>query len=149
MADVGVVAGEDLLIKIGDGGSPETFTHPCAINTSRGFQWSTTESTTEVADCSTPGNPAYTDRRIKAYDLVVSGAGVYDKASTYAFVTWVQSGAAKNVKIYQNLTGANGGYVITVSMVLTDFNVTGNRGDRQECTLTLKAAGKPVVAANA
>ena len=149
MADVTVAAGELLLIKIGDGGSPETFTHPCTINTSRGVSLSTSEATTEVADCATPSNPAYTDRRIKSYDTSVSGAGVMDTASTYAFITWWQSGAAKNVKIYQNLTGAQGGWVITQSMVLTDFQITGTRGERQEITLTLKGAGKPTIAANA
>ena len=107
------------------------------------------EATTEVADCATPSNPAYTDRRIKSYDVSVSGAGVYDTASAYAFITWWQSGAAKNVKIYQNLTGAQGGWVITQSMVLTDLQVTGTRGERQEVTLTIKGAGKPTIAANA
>ena len=149
MAFVAPVAGESLLIKVGDGGIPETFTHPCLINTDRAFEGSANTTTTEVADCATPSNPAKTVRVVKSVDYKVSGAGVLDATSANAYWAWLAAGTQKNVKVTQNLAGSAGGWTQTIPMVLTGFSVSGTRGDKQTCTISLMAADAAVLSTNA
>lgn len=149
MADVGVVAGEALLVKIGDGGTPEVFTHPCLINTSRGVTFATNMTETEVPDCATPSNPAKIIRKARSIDLTVEGEGLLDATSVYAFILWWQSATAKNIQIYQNLTGANGGWVISTTALLSNFKITGERGDYQTATLSIVPASTYTIAQNA
>jgi len=111
MADVGIIEGEKLLIQIGDGATTEVFTHPCLINTTRGITFVTT------------------------------GAGIVDKASVLAYIQWLNTAAPKNAKVRQDTTGANGGWTGSGKLLLKDFAITGERGDYQECTLTLVPAG--------
>lgn len=149
MADVGVVAGESLLIKIGDGGTPEVFTHPCLINTTRGVTFNTNMTETEVSDCAAPSNPAKIIRKARSIDLTIEGEGLLDATSVYNFLLWWQSAAAKNIQVYQNLTGAAGGWVISTSALLANFKVTGERGDYQTCQISIVPASTYTLAQNA
>lgn len=149
MADVGIIEGEKLLIQIGDGGAPEVFAHPCLINTTRAVSFSTNVTETEVPDCANPAAPAKIVRKAKSIDFTVSGAGKVDKASVLAYLNWWTSGAAKNAKIVQNETGANGGFTGTGALILKDFALTGERGDYQEFTATFVPASPFTWAANA
>jgi len=141
MAEVGIIEGEKLLILIGDGASPEVFTHPCLINTTRGITWVTNMTETEVPDCASPATPAKIVRKAKSVDFTVSGAGKVDKTSVFAYIQWLNSAVSKNAKLTQEGTGANGGWIGTGKLLLKDFAVTGDRGDYQEVTLTLVPAG--------
>lgn len=140
MADVGIIEGEKLLIQIGDGGAPEVFTHPCLINTTRGIKFTTNVTETEVADCADQSLPAKIVRKAKSIDFTVDGAGKMDKASLFAYITWWTSGAAKNAKIVQNETGANGGWTGTGTLILKDFEAKAERGDYQEFTASFVPA---------
>jgi hypothetical protein len=149
MALVGIIEGEKLLIKIGNGATPEVFSHSCLINTTRGIAFTTNLSETEVADCTTPSNPAKIVRRAKSIDFTVTGEGTLDKTSAFAFLTWLGTAVAKNVQIYQNETGANGGWVISCPMILQNFQITGARGESQTCQLSLVPTDAYTLAANA
>lgn len=148
MADVGIIEGEKLLIQIGNGATTEVFTHPCLINTTRGVTFVTNMTETEVPDCDAPSAPAKIVRKAKSLDFTISGAGKVDKTSVLAYIQWLNSAAAKNVKIRQDETGANGGWTGTGKVLLKDFAITGDRGDYQEVTLTLVPAGTFTWAAN-
>jgi hypothetical protein len=139
MADVGIIAGELLLIQIGDGGGPEVFTHPCLINTTE----------TEVPDCAQPSLPAKIVRKAKSIDFVLSGAGKVDAKSVLIYINWWQSALAKNALVTQNVTGAQGGWTGTGSLILKDFSLQGARGDYQDVTLTMVPASPFTWAANA
>ena len=148
MAEVGFIEGEKLLIKVGNGASPEVFTHPALINTTRGVTWSANISEAEIPDAATPANPATMRRRVKSVDFTLQGAGKCDKTSVLAYVQWLNSGVAKNIQIVQNDTGANGGFTRTGSAILKDFSLTGARGDFQEITLSIVPNGPFVVTGN-
>lgn len=149
MADVGIIEGEKLLIQIGDGADPEVFTHPCLVNTTRGFAFTTNVTETEVADCITPSNPAKIVRKAKSIDFTITGAGKVDKTSVYAYVQWWLAATAKNAKVVQNDTGANGGFTGTGTLILKDFSLKGDRGDYQEFEATWVPAGVFTWAPNA
>lgn len=149
MAFVAPVAGEQLLIKVGDGATPETFTHPCLINTDRAFEGSASASSTAVADCATPSNPAKTVRVVQSVDFKASGSGVLDATSVKAYWDWLAAGTQKNCKIIQNLAGSAGGWTASGPFILTAFAITGSARDKQTCTITLEAADAVTFAANA
>lgn len=149
MSYVAPLGGDVLLVKVSDAGSPGTFTHPCLINTDRSLEMSANATATELADCADQSAPAKIVRKVKSTDIKVSGAGVLDATSALAFMQWLLAGTTKDVKITQNTTGALGGWTITGAFLLTAFNITGRRGDYQECTLTLEQADIPSLAANA
>lgn len=140
MADVQIKAGEQLLVKIGDGGTPEVFTHPCLINTTRGIKFTTNTTDTEVADCADQSKPAKIVRKAKSVDFSVDGAGKVDAPSVQAFLDWWQSGLPKNVVIQQVGTGAEGGFTGTGAMILKDFDLKGERGGYQDFTCQLTPA---------
>lgn len=149
MADVGIIEGEKLLIKIGDGGAPEQFTHSCLINTTRGIKFTTNVTETEVADCADQSLPAKIVRKAKSIDFTVDGAGKTDKTSVYAFIQWWLSGAPKNCLIVQNETGADGGWTGTGQLILKDFDDKGDRGDYQDFTASFVPASPFTWAPNA
>lgn len=149
MADVGIIEGEKLLIKIGDGASPEVFAHPCLINTDRNVSFKTNMTETEVSDCDDPSLPAKIIRKAKSIDLSAGGAGKVDKTSVFAYIQWWETGLPKNVEIVQNTTGALGGFTGTVAMLLEAFELKGTRGDYQEVTINLVPADTSTWAANA
>ncbi len=149
MPFVGFVSGETLLIKVGDGGTPETFNHPCLINTDRAFEMSADASVTAIADCASPSAPAKTVRQVKSVDTKISGAGKLDATSVKSFLDWLASGAAKNIKVVQNLAGSAGGWTATGSFVLTSFQASGARGEKQDCSITLEQADLVTFTTNA
>ncbi len=48
------VRGAALLIKVGDGGDPETFAHPCSINAERGIQFAAETRNNNDPNCEDP-----------------------------------------------------------------------------------------------
>ena len=137
---VGIIEGEKLLIKIGDGASPEVFAHPCLINTTRDVSFTSNLTTTEVADCNDQSKPAKIVQKVKSVDFTLTGAGKIDKTSVLTYIQWWQSGLAKNAIVDQNTTGADGGWNGAGQLILKDFKITGARGDYQDCTLTFVPA---------
>jgi hypothetical protein len=149
MADAGIIEGEKLLIKIGDGGAPETFTHPCLINNERGITFTTNMTETEVADCADQSKPAKIIRKAKSKDFTITGNGKVDKTSVFAYLQWWDSGLAKNAQVVQNETGANGGWTGVGSLILQSFSLKGARGDYQDFEATFVPASPFTFTANA
>lgn len=140
MSYVNPNAGEQLLVKIGDGGSPEVFTAPALINTTRSVKLSTTEVATEIPRTDQPSLPGYTARAITGIDWEVSGAGVLNVGDDKTYADWLITGLPKNIQVVNNLTG---GLTLQGSAVLTDFQSSGSRGGKIDVTLTLKGAALP------
>lgn len=150
MANVQNAPGEQLILQIGNGATPEVFTATCTINTTRGLDRSAKASVTELADCIVPSNPAQTVRQIMSTDLKFTGAGIADAPSILAIEQWLASGAQKNCKIILNRTGAAGGFTISVPLVITAYNLAGARGDMMTFNITCEQAAAPTsIVANA
>jgi hypothetical protein len=139
--DVDIVAGEQLLIKFGNGADPEVFTHSCLINTSRDISFKSNMTETEVANCTDQSLPAKIVRKVKSIDFTISGAGKTDAGSVWAFIQWWKSAAPKNCQVVQNLTGAAGGWTGVGQLVLGDFKTGGERGAYQDFTGSFVPAG--------
>lgn len=135
MAIINPVLGEQLLVQIGDGSSPEKYTAPNLINTTRGISLSTSTETEELIDLADQSAPATTVRYVKSVDLKIDGAGMVHKSDVLTWLNWAKSGAVKNAKV------TDGTWTITGAFVLTDFKISGERRKASECQITLEAAG--------
>lgn len=143
MAQVKTLPGEKLLVQIGNGGSPETFAHPCMINTDRGIQISSETSEIIVPDCDDPTLPAFKEILKDGMSLQVSGGGTLHTPDIEDWYEWAISDIAKNVKVVFDVTGANGGGSITVPMKLTQFNINATRKQNANVEVTLMSHGTP------
>lgn len=126
-----------LFIKIGNGGSPETFHHPCIINTSRGIQFQSNGQDIAIPDCDDPEALAWTDHQKMELSATISGAGLLDTESIDTWDAWFMGNDAKNIQVWLNTKGH-----WTGAFKLTDWQVSGSgRGALGEATLTLKSHG--------
>lgn len=136
MAKPTTLPGSQLYIKIGDGASPEVFAHPCLINAERGIQFSSQGSDEIVPDCATPENPAWMEHTKDGLQATITGSGKLNTSDIEDFDEWFRSKDPKNVQVW---AGALGHWV--GSFHLTEWSVTGNRGTKAECSITLKSDG--------
>jgi|SRR5579885_1892099 len=137
---VNKLRGTQVLIKVGDGATPEVFTHPCLINTKRGAKFSCSANKVVVPDCDNPDDPAWQEVLVDALALSLDGAGKLDTAAVKSYSDWFMSGDGKNVQVWIGAVGYWQG-----SFKLTSFEVTGDRNDYADVTVALESDG-PIAA---
>lgn len=140
---VKTLAGEKILIQVGDGASPEVFAHPCMINADRGISISADVNDINVIDCDDPSLPGWKEIFKDGMSMEVSGAGVLHSTSIEEYLAWAAADTAKNVRVNFNTTGALGGGYFAVPMKLVQFNIAGTRKQNSTVDLTLRSHGTP------
>lgn len=130
------IKGTQLYIKVGDGASPEVFTHPCLINSERGVTFRSATNDIIVPDCATPDDPAFRQLVKDALSAGVTGAGVLDTTSIATYDTWWRGDTAKNVQVWLGTVG-----YWEMPMKLTEWEVTGERNNKAQVSLTLESDG--------
>jgi predicted secreted protein len=133
------LGGPQLYIKVGDGASsPETFTHPCLINTKRGISFTSTTNKVIVPDCDNPDDPAWSEAIKDALSASIDGAGTLDnKAETITFYdSWFRDKDTRNVQVWLGTVGYWVG-----AFHLTGWDITGDRGANVESSLKLDSSG--------
>lgn len=142
MAPVPRVTGSKLLVKIGDGATPEVFTADCLINTSRGIQFQSDTNEFIMPDCTNPEDPAWKSVTKDGLSATITGAGMLYTASVAEWYTWFNGDDAKNIQFALNVTLALGGGHWLGAFKLTAFEVTsdGNK-DQSTCNVTLVSDG--------
>lgn len=133
---IATVKGTQLLVKIGDGASPEVFTHPCLINAKRGFSLEVSTNKIVVPDCDNPDDPAWQQVIKDVLSASIDGAGKLDTADVSDYHDWLLSPDTKNVRIYLGTVG-----YWASAFHLTSFQVSGDRGALVEVTIKLDSDG--------
>lgn len=142
MAPVPSVTGSKLLVKIGDGASPEVFTADCLINTSRGVKFTSDTNQTIMPDCDNPDDPAWKSVTKDGLTATITGAGMLYTASVSDWYDWFNSDDAKNIQFALNVPLAKGGGYWAGAFKLTDFEVTSDGNKAQStCNVTLMSDG--------
>jgi hypothetical protein len=73
------INGSQLFIAIGNGGSPETFAHPCMINAERGIEFTSNPLETMLPHCSPDEDlAAWVERQGDGLSAQITGAGMMD-----------------------------------------------------------------------
>lgn len=137
------IKGRSLLVKIGDGSSPETFTHDCLINTTRGIQFSSETTRSMVPFCDAPDDPSWQDIEVDGLSASISGAGTLHTASAETWFNWFKSGLAKNIRVeYSGVLAADGGGYWQGAFKLTGWNQSGDRRENVTSDVTLESHGE-------
>lgn len=130
----------DFLIKLESSEGSGVFTAPCGL-TSKGFNQSATTQETVVPDCDDPDAPASVERAVDALSGEISGSGVLAMGSRNTYETWYRSGLKKKCRIYLDTTLANSGGYWEGYFLLTQWNVTAQRGQKINTELTMQSDG--------
>lgn len=133
---IATIRGTQLLIKVGDGASPEVFTHPCLINAKRGFKLAVSTNKIVVPDCDNPDDPAWQEVIKDVLSASIDGAGKLDTVDVAAYHAWLISKNPKNIQVWLGTAGHWAG-----AFHLTNFEVNGDRGALAECSITLDSDG--------
>lgn len=139
--------GSKIMIKVGDGADPEVFAHPCLINASRSIQTSATTVDSVIPDCADQEAPAWTEREKDALSVTITGEGVMDASSTDEYYAWLTQAAAKNIQAVVNNGGGANEYTLSGQFHLTEFQISGERKERAQVSITLVSTG-PITGAS-
>jgi predicted secreted protein len=148
MAAVKHARGVKLLLKVGNGVSPEAFTAYCTINAARSIKGTTSTNEFNIPDCDDPDLLAWVTREKVAVSYTVSGAGILNTPDVQAFADWLSSADTKNCEIVVDVASADGGVIFEGAFHLTDFEITGDRGGKMEANISLASSGEVTVVAN-
>jgi Phage tail tube protein len=126
------------LVKIGDGGSPETFSDPCGLTT-KGFTRTANMNDTNIPDCDDPDAPSWLGRDVVSYQAAIAGAGVVAQESFDTWESWWNAGVTRNVRIELNTEAA---WIMPAK--LQEFAITAERGAKVNMTVALVSDGAVV-----
>jgi len=143
MAAVKYLRGVKLLVKVGDGESPEVFTTYCTINAARGISFAASTNDFNIPDCADPDLMAWLVREKVSISGDISGAGTLNTPDTEEFFDWVKSPDTRNVQVHLDAVSmANGGGYWAGAYHCTQFEVTGDRGGIAEASVQLLSSGE-------
>lgn len=148
MAIIKHARGVKLVLKVGDGASPEVFTALCSINAARGITFTSATNEFPAIDCDDPERIAWLLREKASLSAAVTGAGTLNTPDIQTFYDWLTSPDSKNCQVIVDVPSADGGVIFEGAFHETDFAITGDRGNKQECTITLASDGDVACVAN-
>lgn len=148
MAAVKHARGVKLVLKVGNGAGPEVFAALCSINAARGIAFSSSTNDFNIPDCSDPEQIAWVVREKDGLSAQITGAGLLNTPDVQEFFDWLTSPDSKNCQVVVDVPSADGGVIFQGAFHLTDFDITGDRGAKQECSITLQSDGEVTSVAN-
>lgn len=130
-----------MLLKVGDGASPEQFAHYCSINAEREFALEANVNESIAIDCDNPDAPGWVDREVESNSAQITGSGLLNGPDYAEFFEWFNSGLPRNVQVVLNVSAVNGGGQCEGAFLLTNLTKTGNRGEKVNVSITLQSTG--------
>lgn len=128
--------GRLLLIKIGNGGSPETFANLCGLNT-RSFNLSANEIETTVPNCDNPGDAVQRTVEPGIVQRTFTGSGKFLSGGTQAtLLAHVRAATVFNAQVLVPDEGTYEG-----AWMVSDFEFSGEMEGTMEFSATFSAAG--------
>lgn len=130
----------EMLIELGNGLDPETFAAPCGLTT-KSFNGQAATNDTNVPDCDDPDAPSWLERDVVSLSRDISGSGVLAEESLEIWDDWFTSALPKNCRI-SLIDGVNGDRVWSGSYILSGFEITGNKGEKVQVSVTMVSNGE-------
>lgn len=142
MAQAKTVRGTKLLVKVSDGAGTPAYSHPCLINTDRGIAFSAETNDVIIPDCADPDLMAWAAREKVSLSAQITGSGTLNTPDTEFYSDWVMSPDPIAVRVeLGGVVLADGGGYWQGNFHCTNFELTGTRGNRVQCSLTLVSDG--------
>lgn len=128
--------GRLLLIKIGDGSTPEVFANLCGIKT-RSFNLSANEIDTTIPDCTDPGKAVQKTAEPGIVNRTFSGSGAFVSGGTQTILMGhVRNGTVFNAEVIVPGEGEYAG-----PWMVSEFEFSGEMEGNMEFNATFSAAG--------
>lgn len=128
MAQIKSTRWSELVLKVGNGATPEVFTPLCTINTSRGITFNANTSEDTIPDCDDLQKIQFLIREKISLSVDVSGAGKTHKADVKTFVDWWASPETTNCIIVLDDADPDNVIQFQGAYHLNTFTLTGDPG---------------------
>lgn len=134
--------GVRLVVKVGDGATPEVFTPLCTINAERGITFNAQTNDETIPNCADPEAIAFLSREKSSLSVDVTGGGKNNKEDNKTLWDWWKSPDPRNCQVV--LTDPTPANEITWegAFHLTQYDLTGNEGEKVGSTMTLASDGE-------
>ncbi|MFN3585188.1 phage tail tube protein [Phenylobacterium sp.] len=143
---MGAVSGLKLLLKMGDGASPEQFTAACSI-TAKTVNFEGQENTFDIPDCNDPEAISWLVSEMASKRVTIEGSGTLNSPDFDSFFDWWDGGQDKNCKVILDVPAVDGGRILSGAFKLPSFQLTGNRGEKANVSISVASSG-PVTKTN-
>ena len=125
MPQIEEILGGKVFVEIGDGGDPETWSHPILINTTKSLSSSASTVDWTKANPDDWTAPVAQRRNKDVIDTTIAGEGVCDAASVETFRAYLKQKAPLRIRF--RLVGEQGGGAAEVgNFHLTEFALTSD-----------------------
>lgn len=131
--------GTKLLLKLGNGATPEMFTSPCALN-AKSFGRTATTNDFNVGDCDNPDDPTWVERVKSALSSTITGSGTLAQEFLDRWEDLYEGADSAHVQVI--LDYAVGPRTYQGSYHLTTLNITGNDGELCQVEIELQSDGE-------
>jgi hypothetical protein len=133
----------DTVVLLGDGATPtEAFTAPCGL-TQLTLTVNFDTQQTVVPDCADPDLPAWTETDVTSLTMTIGGQGILDRDARPEWEEWFMTNTPKKVRWLYDVTLADNGGYYQAPGILTQYQVTAQRGQRAQVQVTITLQGKP------
>lgn len=138
MAPPVTLAENRLLLKLGDGQTPENFSAPCGITT-KSFNRTAETNEFNVRDCADPDAPGWVVRVKRALSSEITGSGILDKAALPRYEAAFASRDPVNVQIV--LDYEVGPRTYQGAYLVTTLNIGAPEDELVNVEITLQSSG--------
>ncbi|RWR28848.1 hypothetical protein D2T31_12105 [Sinirhodobacter populi] len=128
-----------MLIKIGNGETPEVLVAPCGF-TSKSLTLSKNLNEVTIPDCDDPDAASWVARDVESLTASVSGDGVLAAAAVSVWQDFFDSTDSREVEI--SIVFSTGTMVWTGAMHLESLEVTGESGNRIQISVSMQSDGE-------
>lgn len=141
MAKVKTIKGSSILIKVG-GTTGGPYAHPCIINSTRGIAFSAETNDAVVPDCANPEASAWTERDKSALSATITGEGLINTPDVEKYFGIWKNRDAVACQVVMDVAAVDGGGQFEGYFILTEFELTGARGERSTASMTWVSDGE-------
>lgn len=128
MALVKTTRWSELVLKVGDGATPEVFTPICTINAARGITFNANTTEDSIPDCDDLQKLQWLIREKVSLSVDVTGAGKVHKADVKRLVDWQQSPDTTNCIVVLDDSEPDNVIEFEGAYHLTTFSMSGDPG---------------------
>ncbi|MDF1625668.1 MAG: phage tail tube protein [Parvibaculaceae bacterium] len=140
MAQPKTMTGNKMTIALGDGATAEEFNAFCGINAKTvNFQTNTNEDF--VYDCDDTDSPPWRELTKSGRFVSITGSGQLDTSVLARYQEAYDSDEAVNAQVILDVLAANGGGYWEGAFMFTQFNITGNNGEKVQVEISLESDG--------
>jgi len=133
---------------LGDGASPETFTHYCTVNAEREFSLEANVNEDVVPDCDDLEAPGWVSRTVASLSGTITGQGMLNTPDFPEFWAFLVEGVSRNCQVVLDVEADDGGSIVEGRFLLTTLSMSGNRGEKMQGAITLQSDGPLELVAN-